>query len=129
MEREQPAFKDPHAILRAALSDLVTAGLDTFTQWLQQRPTATVDYDDPRIIYGNVNVEDAASDAADLLGVSVDATADDVRAAFRAKVKDRMAAGAFHDQRGGETDRDAQQLIEAKNLLIERSRKEQAHAA
>jgi hypothetical protein len=44
-------------------------------------------------------------------------------------VKERVATGAFHDQRSAATDRQAQELIDAKNLLIERSRKEQAHAA
>lgn len=128
--QEQTAFKDPHAILRAAVSDLITVGLDTFTQWLQRQPRNTVDYDDPRIVVDTAaHTEHSVVAAANVLGVSTDASADEVRAAFRAKVKERVAIGAFHDQRGSATDREAQELIDAKNLLIERSRKEQTHAA
>ena len=130
MERqEQTAYKDPHTILRAALSDLVTAGLDAFTQWLQHQPSQAVDDDDSRTAADAIEVDDAAATAAELLGVSIDANADAVRAAFRATVKERVASGAFHDQRGTATDRQARDLIDAKNLLIERSRKEQANAA
>lgn len=124
-QQQQTAYKDPHTILRAALSDLVTAGLDAFTQWLQHQP-AVVDDD---VAGETIESDDAATTAADLLGVSIGANADAVRAAFRASVKERVATGAFHDQRGAATDRQAQELIDAKNLLIERSRKEQTHAA
>ncbi len=128
--QEQTALKDPHAILRAAVSDLITVGLDAFTQWLQRQPRNTVDYDDPRIVvHPAAHAEESVAAAANVLGVSTDASADEVRAAFRAKVKERVAIGAFHDQRGSATDREAQELIDAKNLLIERSRKEQTHAA
>lgn len=60
--------------------------------------------------------------AAALLGIPVTATATEVRAAFRARVKIEQAAGGFHDQQGGGTDPRAQELIAAKNLLLEHAR-------
>lgn len=55
--------------------------------------------------------------AAKLLGVSVDASTDAIRAALRA----RMGNGAHPDHGGDE--RVAQQLIAAKNLLVEHARR------
>ena len=55
--------------------------------------------------------------AAKLLGVSVDATPDAIRAALRAKIGD----GAHPDHGGDESV--AKQLIAAKNLLIEHARR------
>jgi hypothetical protein len=55
--------------------------------------------------------------AASLLGVTVDASADEARAALRAK----MSAGGVHPDHGGD-ERAAKELIAAKNLLVERAR-------
>lgn len=55
--------------------------------------------------------------AARLLGVSVEATPDEIRAALRAK----MADGAHPDHGGDEAA--AKRLIAAKNLLIEHARR------
>ncbi|PZR67388.1 MAG: hypothetical protein DLM63_06670 [Solirubrobacterales bacterium] len=91
------------------------------------------DYSDPRIIDRDDDSDsdaDAMYDAADLLGVRVDASPDEVRAAFRRCVKAALATDiGFHDHGGDDTDPRAQRLIAAKNLLIERAREEQAHAA
>lgn len=54
-------------------------------------------------------------DAAKVLGVSVDASADEIRAALRA----RMAETRVHPDQGGDGD-EAKRLIAAKNLLIQR---------
>jgi hypothetical protein len=56
------------------------------------------------------------ADAATLLGVAIDAGADEIRAALRAK----MAHGV-HPDHGGDA-RIAQQFIAAKNLLIDNLR-------
>ena len=52
-----------------------------------------------------------------LLGVAVDASADEVRAALRA----RLSASRLHPVHGGDGE-EAKRLIAAKNLLIERAR-------
>jgi hypothetical protein len=54
-------------------------------------------------------------EAAKVLGVSVDATADEIRAALRA----RMAETRAHPDQGGDGE-EAKRLIAAKNLLIQR---------
>ncbi len=59
-----------------------------------------------------------AIEAANLLGVNVYASADEVRAAFRATVKRDLD---LHPDRGGDPE-NARRLIDAKNLLIERAR-------
>ena len=55
--------------------------------------------------------------AAMILGVSLDATEDEIRAALRA----RLADSRLHPDHGGDGD-EAKQLIAAKNLLVERAR-------
>ena len=69
-------------------------------------------------------IEDDVMDAraAATLGVHVDATADQIGAAWRRLVRKKMAAGAFHDQPGANHDETAA-LISAKNRLIERARR------
>jgi hypothetical protein len=67
----------------------------------EENPTAAVDAE--------------AVEAAELLGVSVDASANEVRAALRAQLSKRR----LHPDHGGDGD-DAKRLIAAKNLLIER---------
>lgn len=99
---------DSRAVVRAALSDLITHGLAALSDWLRVEIDPRTDYNDPRIIDRDNDPDYAESvahvDAAALLGVRIDAAPAEVRTAFRAKVKERMAHGAFHDQRGDETD-------------------------
>ncbi|HEX4352785.1 MAG TPA: hypothetical protein VHZ95_07730 [Polyangiales bacterium] len=105
---------DPSELLRSALHEFVDAGIEALASWLQQAgervatPTAAIDE----------RAADAFLEAAALLGVDCSATVADIRAAFRARVKDSMAAGQFHDQAGGHTDHRARELIDAKNLLL-----------
>jgi hypothetical protein len=58
------------------------------------------------------------AEAANVLGVDVDASADEIRAALRAK----MSAGRVHPDHGGD-ERVATRLVAAKNLLVERARR------
>jgi hypothetical protein len=109
--------REPAAILRAAFSDLVTAGLEAVNRWLDTERHDVSTYDDPPI--RESTAANDIEDSAELLGVSIDATADEIRAAFRAKVKAQVNGGVFHDQIGGTTDPNAQQLIIAKNTMIE----------
>jgi hypothetical protein len=67
-----------------------------------------------------VDVADYA--AAALLGVSVDATPEEITRALRRAVRAKMATGAFHDQPGADS-REAAELISAKNRLMERARR------
>jgi hypothetical protein len=64
-----------------------------------------------------VVVDVAAANAAAILGVAVDASADEIRAALRA----RLSASRLHPDHGGDGE-EAKRLIAAKNLLIERAR-------
>lgn len=57
------------------------------------------------------------AEAANVLGVDVDASADEIRAALRAK----MSAGRVHPDHGGD-ERVAKRLIAARNFLVERAR-------
>jgi hypothetical protein len=59
-------------------------------------------------------MDDAALQAADLLGVTLRASEDEVRAALRAK----LANSQLHPDQGGDGER-AKTLITAKNFLIE----------
>jgi hypothetical protein len=59
--------------------------------------------------------------AAAVLGVGVDANVDQIRAAYRKRVRERMAAGAFHPDQGGDVET-ARRLNDAKNLLTRRAR-------
>jgi len=61
--------------------------------------------------------DDEAIEAAALLGVSVDATDSEIRAALRA----RLSSSRLHPDHGGDGV-EAKRLIAAKNLLIERLR-------
>ncbi len=62
-------------------------------------------------------VDPEATKAARILGVHADASADEIRAALRAKI----VAGRIHPDAGGDADQ-ARRLIDAKNFLIERAR-------
>lgn len=123
--------------LRAALTNLAELGINAFVDWLrapvvsQTAPAwPPAPFDEPRRDPdrdGNASPPEyddpdaAAREAADLLGVPLTATAGEVRAAFRTRIKAEAATGTFHDQRGGGTDERAQMLITAKNLLVERA--------
>jgi hypothetical protein len=61
--------------------------------------------------------EDAAVEASTLLGVPLDASADEVRAALRRE----LSVGRVHPDQGGDGVA-AARLIASKNLLIERKR-------
>lgn len=69
------------------------------------------------------DAEDRA--AAALLGVGVDASAEEIGKAWRRLVRQRMQAGAFHDQPGADMTETAR-LITAKNRLVERARRRAA---
>jgi hypothetical protein len=62
-------------------------------------------------------IDERATKAAALLGVDVDSTEDQIRAALRA----RLASSRLHPDHGGDGE-EAKQLIAAKNLLIERAK-------
>jgi hypothetical protein len=62
-------------------------------------------------------VDERTAKAASLLGVGVDSTEDEIRAALRA----RLASSRLHPDHGGDGE-EAKQLIAAKNLLIERAK-------
>lgn len=68
--------------------------------------------------------QDAA--AAQLLGVRVDASADEVRRAFRRRVNERLAAGVgFGDLASDEKERqETVAITAAKNRLVERARRQ-----
>jgi hypothetical protein len=123
--RDQTAAKveDLRDPLRALLSNLAETGINAFVGWLRlQAPTPSPSASPVDVTTGADDGDDAARDAAALLGLSVGASVAEVRAAFRSRVKVEMATGTFHDQRGGgDTDAYAQRLIAAKNLLIERA--------
>jgi hypothetical protein len=82
----------------------------------QQGETTTPDDDAPEDDSDDDGDEEA-SDAATLLGVSLDATESQIRAALRA----RFATSRLHPDHGGDGD-EAKRLIAAKNLLVERAR-------
>lgn len=64
-----------------------------------------------------VVIDAATAEAAALLGVAVDANADEIRAALRA----RLTTSRLHPDQGGDAE-EAKRLIAAKNFLIERAR-------
>ncbi len=106
----EPAI-DWRDVARAALSSAVVAGilggalkiLDSMLRADGEETIQPVDSDAQR--------------AANLLGVELDATEDEVRSALR----DRLASSRLHPDQGGDGEA-AKELIAAKNLLIERAR-------
>lgn len=113
---EHPTANEPADALRSAFHSFVDAGLEALASWLKQvstvsTPAAVVD-------------RDVLADAAALLAVDRDATQEEIRAAFRMKVKAAIASGDFHDQAGEVTDERARRLIDAKNLLLDACRRE-----
>lgn len=100
-------MRSDHVLLRAAASDMVTLALGAFTRWLEER-----------VDTADVAVEDEAEHrAARLLGVEIDADADQIRAALRSKI----VARAVHPDQGGDGS-EATELIAAQNMLIARAR-------
>jgi hypothetical protein len=87
----------------------------------QQPQDNTIDHDPPAIV-----VDAAELEAATLLSVQVGATEDQIRAAFRAKVKAAKAsyirATALTTDPTDEESEAAKKLIAAKQLLVERAR-------
>jgi hypothetical protein len=120
------AMREP---LRALLMNCAEAGINAFIGWLRVEVAPMAAHssstsEEPAPTHGAEHADDeAAREAAMLLGLPLGASVAEIRAAFRSRVKVEMASGAFHDQRGdGETDAHAQRLIAAKNLLLERAR-------
>jgi hypothetical protein len=66
---------------------------------------------------GDDNPPDAAAEAAALLGVPLDASVDEIRAALRA----HLTLSRLHPDQGGDGE-EAKKLIAAKNSLVERAR-------
>lgn len=64
-----------------------------------------------------VAIDAATAEAATLLGVAVEANADEIRAALRS----RLSASQLHPDHGGDGE-EAKRLIAARNLLVERAR-------
>ena len=107
---------EPVDALRSAFHNFIDAGLEALASWLKQvsatsTPAAVVE-------------RDVIADAAVLLAVDRDAKPEEIRAAFRAKVKAAIAGGDFHDQAGEVTNERARRLIDAKNLLLDACRRE-----
>ena len=117
---EQSQSQDPAALWRSALATFVGASVDALTAWLHREYAESVHQElanEPAVIADSETHEDAAA----LLGIDLSATVDEIRAAFRERVKCEMRSGTFHDQGGEATDDQARRLIAAKNLLIERA--------
>lgn len=97
--------------LKAAFSDFVTISLDIFKQHAEEmdrqvKRSATSD---------DIEDDHEVVDAAILLGVNLDATAEEIRSALRR----RLAASRAHPDQGGDCEK-AMKLIAAQNLLLER---------
>lgn len=119
MTMRHDQVKDPAAIWRNALTTFVSASVEALTAWLHTeyaQTTARADANAERAIVADAS---ALREAAELLGVDSLASVDEIRSAFRARVKAEVRSGGFHDQAGDVTDARAQELIAAKNLLIE----------
>lgn len=120
MHQEDNHSKDPAAIWRSALATFVSASVEALTAWLDREYLDRVEeVEESRHATVVVAEDDRLKDAAALLGVGVTSTVDEVRAAFRERIKREMQSGTFHDQGGEATDDHALHLIAAKNLLIE----------
>jgi hypothetical protein len=84
------------------------------------RDADAVDAQDDEVLDDDADelgVDDDEARAATLLGVSLDASEDQIRAALRAQ----LASSRLHPDHGGDED-EAKELIAAKNLLVERAR-------
>ena len=131
-EREQPpkVAIDWGEVARAALGSAFVAGLVggalhvlgkiVDAEAAEARDAAPANQepsDDPSEDPFEFAVDDDIHRAAAVLGVDVDASADEIRAALR----ERLANSQLHPDQGGDGE-EAKELIAAKNLLIERAR-------
>jgi hypothetical protein len=112
--RRTHEVNDPAAMWRNALSTFLSASVEAVTAWLHQECARSADAE-----HSVVPDQSAVTAAAQLLGVDRLATVDQIRSAFRERVKAELQTGTFHDQAGDATDERAQLLIAAKNLLID----------
>lgn len=123
------ASVDWRGVTSALLSDLATRLLVGLRDYAEScGPAARAEAVDPVDATWDAVAEDLddndelddgdepARDAAALLGVSLDATADEVRAALRSK----LATSRLHPDHGGSGE-EATRLITARNLLVERA--------
>jgi hypothetical protein len=94
-----------------AAEDVRDAAPEVGPQEAEENPDSTDDVPIERFVDRDV------LSAALLLGVGPDASADEIRAALRA----RLADSRLHPDQGGDGE-EAKELIAAKNLLIERAR-------
>jgi hypothetical protein len=138
--RDQPATErvaiDWGEVARAALGSAFVAGILTGAlhvlgkvldaEDIEERRDASPETDmpDDADMEGEdqvADVDDDAQRAAAVLGVDLNASADEIRAALRA----RLADSQIHPDQGGDGE-EAKELIAAKNLLIERARAAQS---
>jgi hypothetical protein len=98
---------------QGTLSDLIDLGLAATINWLKEQARIA---GDPSID-NQADEDPEAIEAASVLGVSVDAPPDEIRAALRRKI----TARAIHPDQGGDGE-EAARLIAAKNLLLDRWR-------
>ena len=123
MMTEKNQTKDPGALWRNALATFINTSVEALGVWLDREygeaiaATATPSEEEHAACV--VDTRPALERAAALLKVSTVATVGEIRAAFRERVKEELTSGTFHDQGGDDTDERAQDLIAAKNLLIE----------
>lgn len=116
---------DWREVARAALGSALVAGLiaggfSTLAKLVEaeMQANAATDLDhDSEDDADEDRVESDVREAAAALGVSPDSTADEIRAALRA----RLGASRLHPDHGGDGE-EAKRLIAAKNLLLERLR-------
>jgi hypothetical protein len=101
-------------VLAQAVEEAVSEELKDVTE-----PTPAAGAPSPDPAAEDDGPADADREAAELLGVPLDASADEIRAALRAK----LVRSRLHPDQGGDGD-EAKRLIAAKNLLIERLNQE-----
>ena len=77
------------------------------------RPFSSTKSEAPKVVH----VDWEAVAAANALGISIEASEDEIRAALRA----RLASSKIHPDQGGDGE-EAKRLVAAKNLLVERKR-------
>jgi hypothetical protein len=103
--------------LHAAFNALAAASIEVFTLWVS-RSWVSAD-----ISSHEDNADQSLLKAATLLEVDVNADANEIRMAFRSRIKSSITTGDFHDHGGANTDRRALELIAAKNMLLEHAAK------
>jgi hypothetical protein len=104
------------ALRSAVMTGLVGGGLYILSRLAESHAARVADETQRNAVEAeDGSVEQDAAQAARLLGVDLDANADEIRAALRAK----LGASCLHPDHGGDGI-GARELIDAKNLLIER---------